>query len=149
MPTGRKFATKGFGVASRKRTRISDAGFTLLEMMVVITIILILLGMAAGRYQSAVQRARETALHHDLTTMRESIQQFTLDKQAAPQSLDDLVSAGYLREVPTDPITQRKDWNVETSDLLLSPDQNSTGITDVHSASNAVSPFENTAYSTW
>lgn len=132
-----------------RRAMKAIAGFTLIEMMVVIAIILILLGMAAGRYERSVQRTREVTLHQDLSVMREAIQQFTIDKQAAPQSLDDLVSAGYLREVPTDPVTQRKDWNVETSDLLLSPDQSSTGITDVHSASNAVSSFENTAYSSW
>jgi general secretion pathway protein G len=77
------------------------------------------------------------------------MQQFTLDKQAAPQSLDDMVSAGYMREIPTDPITQRKDWQVETSDVLLSPDQATTGITDVHSSANTISPFENTPYSSW
>ena len=150
MPTGRKiFLMKRRAAAAAKRSLAAQAGFTLLELMVVIAIMLVLLGMAAGRYEKAVQRAREATLHQDLTTMRDAIQQFTLDKQAAPQSLDDLVSAGYLREVPVDPITQRKDWNVETSDLLLSPDQTSTGVSDVHSASNAVSPFETTAYSTW
>jgi general secretion pathway protein G len=150
MLTGRKiFSLKRRTAGAAKRSLVAQAGFTLLELMVVIAIMLVLLGMAAGRYEKAVQRAREATLHQDLTTMRDAIQQFTLDKQAAPQSLDDLVSAGYLREVPTDPITQRKDWNVETSDLLLSPDQSSTGVTDVHSASNAVSPFETTAYSTW
>ena len=131
----------------RKRRR--DGGFTLLELMIVLAIIVIILGMAAGRYQQSIVKAKEAVLHQDLRVMRDAIQQFTLDKQAAPQSLDDMVSAGYMREIPTDPITQRKDWQIETSDVLLSPDQTTTGITDVHSSANTISPFENTPYSSW
>ena len=126
-----------------------DSGFTLLELMIVLAIIVIILGMAAGRYQQSIVKAKEAVLHQDLRVMRDAIQQFTLDKQAAPQSLDDMVSAGYMREIPTDPITQRKDWQIETSDVLLSPDQTTTGITDVHSSANTISPFENTPYSSW
>lgn len=135
--------------ASRVRRTLACAGFTLLELMIVITIILILLGMAAGRYERSVVHAREAVLHQDLAVMRSAIQQFTLDKQTAPQSLDDLVQAGYLREIPTDPITRNKDWTTVTEDILLSPEQQGTGITDVHSASDQISPFENTPYSTW
>ncbi len=131
------------------RSAEAESGFTLLELMIVITILMILFALGAGRYQQSVTRAREAALKQDLIEMRKSIQQFTLDKEAAPQSLDDLVSSGYLREVPTDPITRSKDWNVESSDLLLSPEQNSTGVTDVHSSSPQTSPFENTPYSSW
>lgn len=131
------------------RTRRRAGGFTLLELMIVLAIIVIILGMAAGRYQQSIVKAKEAVLHQDLRVMRDAIQQFTLDKQAAPQSLDDMVSAGYMREIPTDPITQRKDWQVETSDVLLSPDQTTTGITDVHSSANSISPFENTPYSSW
>jgi general secretion pathway protein G len=129
--------------------RGGDGGFTLLELMIVLAIIVIILGMAAGRYQQSIVKAKEAVLHQDLRVMRDAIQQFTLDKQAAPQSLDDMVSAGYMREIPTDPITQRKDWQVETSDVLLSPDQTTTGITDVHSSANTISPFESTPYSSW
>ncbi len=121
----------------------------MIELMVVIAIILILAGLAAGRYEQSIIRARESALKQDLFVMRQAIDQFTIDKQAAPQSLDDLVTAGYIREVPTDPITRQKNWNVTSSDILDSPDQTSTGITDVHSASDDVSPFEGTAYSSW
>ena len=81
--------------------------------------------------------------------MRQAIEQHTLDKQQAPQSLDDLVSAGYLRELPTDPMTSKKDWRVDYEDVQLSPEQVGTGITDVHSNSERVSPFENTPYSSW
>ena len=124
-------------------------GFTMIEMMVVIMIILILIGMAAGRYEKSVVRAREAVLKQDLQTMRNAIQQYTLDKAAGPQSLDDLVSAGYLREVPTDPMTRGRDWHSDFDNVLLSTDQTSPGITDVHSTADAVSPFENTPYSSW
>ena len=133
-----------------RRTPHSARGFTLLEMMVVITIILILLSLATGRYQQSVVRAKEASLKQDLTVMRKAIDQYTLDKLAAPQSLDDLVSAGYLREVPIDPITGKKDWIVDyETDVLYSPEQTSTGVSNVHSASDRVSPFEGTPYNTW
>ncbi len=132
-----------------RRRRVPRAGFTLLELMVVIAIILVLLGMAAVKYQQSIVRARETALKRDLVVMREAIENYTLDKQAAPQSLDELVSAHYLREVPKDPITQKPDWRVDFEDVLLSPEQTGTGITDVHSTSDQVSPFEHTPYSSW
>src|ERR1700691_6713539 len=83
-----------------------NRGFTMMELMVVIAIILILIGMAAARYEQSVVRAREAVLKQDLQTMRSAIQQYTLDKQQAPQSLNDLVSAGYLSQIPVDPITR-------------------------------------------
>jgi general secretion pathway protein G len=129
--------------------RLLEAGFTLLELMFVLTIIIILAGMAAANYQHSLLRSREGALKQDLFVMRQSIQQYTIDKQNGPQSLDDLVSSGYLREIPKDPITRTADWHTDFGDVLLSPDQSNPGITDVHSTSDAVSPFENTPYSTW
>jgi general secretion pathway protein G len=81
--------------------------------------------------------------------MRQAIEQFTLDKQAAPQSLEELASSGYLRGVPKDPITGRADWRPVYDDTLLSPEQVVTGITDVRSSSELVSPFEGTPYSSW
>ena len=128
---------------------LSGAGFTLIELMIVITIILILLGIAAGRYDKSVQKANEAVLKHNLQTIRTSIDNYTLDKQAAPQSLDDLVQAGYLRSVPIDPITRAKDWVPQYDTVVLSPDQSSTGMVDVHSSSPRVSPFENTPYNEW
>lgn len=125
-----------------------QAGFTLIELMVVIMIILILVGMAAQSYQKSVLRAREATMKQDLTVMRQSIDNYTLDKQAAPQSLDDLVQAGYLRQIPVDPITQAKDWVPQYDSVVLSPDQSSTGMVDVHS--NATGPSSNgTPYSEW
>jgi len=125
------------------------AGFTLIELMVVMAIMLVLLGIAVTRYERAVLRAHEAVLHQDLQAMRQAIDNYTLDKEAAPQSLEDLESAGYLRSVPTDPITHAKDWRLEFKDVVLSPDQNTTGVTDVHSNSEAISPFEVTPYSSW
>jgi len=135
---------------ARNRARsLRDAGFTLLELMIVITIILVLLAMGMGRYEQSVLRSKEAALKQDLFVMRNAIEQFTLDKQAAPQSLDDLVSAGYLREVPVDPMTRQKDWRVDYENVVLSPEQSGTGITDVHSSSDRVSAFEKTPYGSW
>jgi general secretion pathway protein G len=121
----------------------------MIELMVVIAIILILAGIGAGRYEQSIIRSKEAVLKQDLSVMRQAIEQFTLDKEAAPQSLDDLVTAGYIREVPTDPTTRRKDWVTVQSDVLLSPEQVTTGVTDVHSASDQNSPFEGTAYASW
>jgi len=132
-----------------KRTKLSETGFTLLELMIVITIIFILIGMAVGNHRKAVQHAREAALMSDLKTMRDAIDNYTLDRLSAPQSLDDLVSGGYLREIPVDPMTQAKDWVVDNGDSVLSPDQNGTGIVNVHSSSTAVSAFTNTPYDKW
>src|ERR1700736_3432957 len=125
-------------------------GFTLIELMIVITIISILVGMAAMRYERSVQSAREATLKSDLQVMRQAIDNYTLDKEAAPQSLEDLTNpqAPYLREVPTDPITRAKDWHLDFGDLVLSPDQTNSGIVDVHSNSDQTSPFDGNPYST-
>jgi general secretion pathway protein G len=132
------------------RARRGD-GFTLIELMIVITIIFILIGIAAGRYDASVQRAKEATLKTDLAVMRQAIDNYTLDKEAAPQSLDDLANpqAPYLREVPVDPMTHQKDWHTDYGDLVLSPDQTNNGIVDVHSSSTAVSRTDGTQYSTW
>jgi len=124
-------------------------GFTLLELMIVMAIILILATIGAGRFEQSIIRSHEAALKQDLFVMRNAIQQYTLDKEAGPNSLDDLVSSGYLREIPRDPITKQKDWATSSDDLQASPDQTTVGITDVHSTSSDVSPFENTPYSSW
>ena len=96
-----------------------------------------------------IQRSREAVLKHDLQVLREAIDNFTLDKQAAPQSLDDLHQAGYLREVPVDPMTQATDWDALYDNVVMSPDQVSSGMIDVHSHSSLTSRFDGTAYNTW
>lgn len=141
-------------IVRRKRTvrppkAYANAGFTLLELMVVLAIFVILVTLAAGSYQRSVLHAKEAALHQDLAEMRKAIDDYTMDKEAAPNTLDDLVQAQYLHEIPKDPITGKSDWTTDTCDDLLSPDQTSTGICNVHSESDGVSPLENSAYSSW
>ena len=123
-------------------------GFTLIELMIVISIIIILIGMAAGMYGRSIQHAREAVLKKDLMTMREAIDSYTLDKQQAPQALEDLVQGGYLRQVPIDPITQQNDWVLHTSDTVLTPEQTGTGVDDVHAGTDAISS-DGTPYSSW
>jgi general secretion pathway protein G len=131
------------------RRRVRSLGFTLIELMIVITIIFILIGIAAGRYDRSVIRARESTLKQDLQVMRQAIDNYTLDKQSAPQSVEALQEAGYLRVVPTDPMTQAKDWQPQFDEVVLSPDQTGTGMVDVHSNSDRTSPFDGTPYKEW
>jgi general secretion pathway protein G len=130
------------------RNRV-PGGFTLIELIIVMAIIVILATLASVHYRNAVLRSREAVLKSDLRVMNNAIQDYTRDKEAAPQSLDDLVSGQYLSAIPPDPITSAKDWVTVNCDTLLDPDQSVTGICSVHSASDAVSPFENTPYSSW
>jgi general secretion pathway protein G len=125
-----------------------DRGFTLIELMIVISIMLILIAIAIPAYQQSVVRVREAVLRENLFTLRSLIQQYTLDKQKAPQSLEDLVSAGYLKQIPKDPTTSAADWTVDQDESLDSPDQQEPGINDVHSASTATAS-DGTAYSSW
>ena len=148
MKTSWQIRTRG-SLLRNRRGRLSEAAFTLIELMIVITIILILIGMAAQRYEKSVQHAREATMKQDLWVMRQAIDNYTLDKQAAPQSLEDLVQAGYLRQVPKDPMTGAADWTPQYDSVVLSAEQSSTGMIDVHSNSTRVSPFENTPYNEW
>ncbi len=128
--------------------RRKSAGFTLIELMIVMSIIVILLGIAIPNYRNSIVRARESVLKNDLYTMRSVIDQYTLDKQKAPQSLEDLVSAGYLKTIPKDPMTNTTEWDVQQEDSLMAVDQQEPGIVDVHSTSSATSS-EGTPYSAW
>ncbi|HEY3928306.1 MAG TPA: type II secretion system protein [Candidatus Koribacter sp.] len=131
-------------MVSRRKYR----GFTLIELMIVMAIIVILLGIAIPNYRQSIVRARESVLRDDLFTMRSVIDQYTLDKEKAPQSLDDLVSAGYLKAIPKDPMTNTTDWEVQQEDSLMAVDQQEPGIVDVHSTSNARSS-DGAPYSSW
>ncbi len=125
-------------------------GFTLIEMLVVMTIILILASFAVPTYTTAIARAREAVLRDDLYTMRHLIDEYTVDKQQPPSSLQDLVDAGYLRGgVPVDPITgSSQTWKADIEDVPTSPDQSQSGVVDVHSGSDGTS-LEGTPYSSW
>jgi len=136
-----------------KRGKNRSRGFTLIELMIVISVILILISVALPAYQQSVIRARESVLRQNLFTLRSVISQYTLDKQKAPQSLDDLVSAGYLKQLPTDPMTGHNDtWTADQEqDTIMSLDQQPSdepGIVDVHSGSTGIGS-DGTAYNTW
>jgi len=116
--------------------------------MIVISIIMILMAVAVPVYNQSIIQARESVLRSNLSTLRNVISQYTLDKQKAPQSLDDLVQAGYLRSIPLDPMTRQANWEVKEEDVMMAVDQQEPGITDVHSASNGTAS-DGTAYSSW
>jgi len=133
----------------RKRRIQSEAGFTLMELMIVMAIIGILATLAVPSFIGALKSAREAVLKEDLHVMRAAIDSYTMDKQKAPQSLDDLVQNGYLRSIPEDPMTKSKEtWNTDSSDALSSVDQTDPGITDVHSGSQD-SATDGQPYSAW
>lgn len=124
-------------------------GFTLIELMIVISIILILISTAIPMYQQSLRRARESVLRQNLFTLRSVIDQYSEDKQKAPQSLQDLLDAGYLKQIPTDPITNSRDtWQTVQEDILVSVDQSQPGISDVHSGAQGTAS-DGTSYSEW
>jgi general secretion pathway protein G len=127
--------------------KLGGQGFTLLELMIVISIIIILAAITLPQYQRTIVATREAVLRDDLFKMRSLIDQFAADKGRLPQSLDELVSEGYMREVPLDPFTSEKDWAVTTGEDPNSTDGQS-GMTDIHSSSTDVST-EGTPYNEW
>ena len=135
--------------ATRVRRSGREAGFTLIELIVVMLIIGVLTVIAVPKFSAAIRQAREAVLREDLHVMRAAIDSFTMDKQKAPQSLDDLVQEGYLREVPLDPMTHSRDtWVTETSDSLHSIDQTDPGVDNVRSGSQDVGT-DGQPYSSW
>jgi general secretion pathway protein G len=133
----------------RTRHDVPDAGFTLIELMIVISILLILMSISIPLYQQSILHAKEAVLKQDLYTIRAAIDQYTLDKSKAPQSLDDLSQSGYLKVLPKDPFTNKSDtWVVVQEDSILAVDQQQPGISDVHSGATQ-SAADGTPYSQW
>ena len=130
-----------------QKSTLRTAGFTLLELMIVISIIIILASITLPQYQKTIVHTRETVLRDDLRKMRSLIDQFAADKGRLPQSLDEVVSEGYMRDVPVDPFTGQKDWALTTGEDSNSL-EGAQGVTDVHSAS-ADTSTEGTPYNEW
>jgi general secretion pathway protein G len=140
---------KFLNVARTNRRTQRSAGFTLIELMIVMAIIMILAVVAVPAYQAALRSAREAVLREDLHVMRSAIDSYTADKQKAPQSLDDLVQEGYLKAIPEDPMTHSKEtWATDQSSDLHSTDQTDPGIDNVHSGAQEQGS-DGQPYSTW
>ena len=132
-----------------KRKTDGERGFTLVELMIVMAVISILLTIAIPAYLQSIKRAKEAVLKEDLHTMRTAIDQYTVDKEKAPQSLDDLVQAGYLKIVPIDPMSNLRDtWVTSESDTLMDINETQGGIDDVKSGSQGLAT-DGTSYNTW
>lgn len=128
--------------------RPTDKGFSLLELIVVMAIIGILVVYALPAYQDATVRAREAVLKEDLVRLRDSLEQYLTDKGIYPAALDDLVTAGYLREIPIDPITRDDDWQVEFAPWMMVDQGQPAGIWDVYSAAEGDS-LSGEPYAEW
>jgi general secretion pathway protein G len=135
--------------ASRLRQTSGQSGFTLVELMIVMLIIGVLAAIAIPSYISSLKNAKEAVLKEDLHVLRQAIDAYTNDKEKAPQSLDDLVSAGYLKSIPMDPMTHSNTtWVTSTDDSVQSLDQTDGGVNDVHSGSSETGT-DGQPYSTW
>ncbi|MGC9949933.1 MAG: prepilin-type N-terminal cleavage/methylation domain-containing protein [Bryobacteraceae bacterium] len=132
-----------------RKLRRREFGFTMVELMIVMAIIVILVSLAIPQYQKAIVRAKESVLKNNLFTLRNVIDEYTFDKKKAPQSLQDLVAAGYLRDIPIDPMTNsNQTWHTVMEDVLMSVDQTEPGIFDVKSGSDKTG-LDGTPYADW
>ena len=141
--------TRNGEVGARHRRARPPRGFTLIELMIVMTVITVIISLAVPMYRKAIVRAKESVLRNNLFTLRTLIDEYTFDKQKAPQTLEDLVREGYLRQVPLDPITNsNQTWRIIMEDATASVNQTEPGIFDVRSGSDQTS-LEGTPYSEW
>jgi len=132
-----------------RRIRSGKRGFTIIELMIVMAIVTILVSIAVPFYQKSIIRSKESVLRNNLFTLRTVIDEYTFDKQKAPQALQDLVTEGYLRAVPVDPITGNdSSWKLIMEDAMASVSQSEPGIFDVRSGSDKTS-LEGTPYAEW
>jgi general secretion pathway protein G len=137
------------GIRKIRGKKLGEGGFTLVELMIVMAIIMILATIAIPIYVRTLQRAKEATLREDLHTMRTAIDSYTVDKEKAPDSLDDLVQAGYLKSIPVDPITSSSEtWITGMSDTMTDINETQGGMDDVHSGSQALAS-DGTTYNTW
>jgi general secretion pathway protein G len=137
------------GIGTIRGRKLSEGGFTLIELMIVMAIIAILATIAIPIYVRTLQRAKEATLREDLHTMRTAIDSYTVDKEKAPDSLDDLVQAGYLKSIPVDPITSSSEtWITSQSDTMTDLNETQGGMDDVHSGSQGLAS-DGTSYNTW
>ena len=137
------------GIRTVRAGRKGEGGFTLVELMIVMAIIMILATIAIPIYVRTLQRAKEATLREDLHTMRTAIDSYTVDKEKAPETLDDLVQAGYLKSIPVDPITSSSEtWMTGMSDTMTDINETQGGLDDVHSGSQALAS-DGTTYNTW
>jgi general secretion pathway protein G len=133
----------------RIRSGKGSGGYTLLEIMIVMAIVSILVAIAVPLYQKSILRTKESVLKSNLFTLRTVIDEYTFDKGKAPQTLQDLVTEGYLRQVPVDPITGSSEtWKLIIEDVLTATSSTEPGIFDVRSGSDQKS-LEGTPYSEW
>ncbi len=130
------------------RARRLARGFTLLELMIVLSVMMILMSVAVPLYQQHVVQAREAVLKSNIDQLNKVIEAYRMDKRESPQSLDDLVSAGYFHQLPIDPMTNKADWATEEEDSQTALDPQQPGILRVHSASTGTA-LNGEAYSTW
>jgi len=136
-------------ITSGSKPRLLKRGYTLIELIIVMAIISVLIAVAVPIYTKSIARTKESLLRQNLFTLRTVIDEYTFDKKAAPQRLEDLVNEGYLRAVPIDPITgSDSTWRIRMEDAITSVDQTQPGIYDVNSGSDLKS-LEGTPYSTW
>lgn len=134
---------------SSARNSINAPGFSLLELMMVMVLILLAATISQPIFQNVITHSREAALKDTLFTLRSMIHRFTLDHQRPPESLEEMVEKGYLGEVPLDPITRSRDtWFVDTEDFQLSSIETTLGVTDVHSGSDRTA-LDGTPYNSW
>jgi len=132
-----------------RQSQTRQSGFTLIELLIVMAIIATLAAIAIPSYINTVRHAREAVLREDLHTMRSAIDSYTVDKEKAPQSLDDLVQSGYLKAIPVDPMTGSSDtWMPDSSDTLMDIDETAGGINNVHSGSQGLAT-DGSSYNTW
>lgn len=139
----------GLSVGGRVWCRVPAPGFTMIELMVVISIIVILASIGMAQYRNSVIHAREAVLKEDLFRMRDAIDQYYADKTKYPASLQDLVSDGYLREIPIDPFTNSKEtWQAVNAETNVNDTTAQPGIYDVKSGSEETS-LDGTRYAEW